>query len=145
LTAPPTVCELAAATDSSNEEVLDALQARSGRNTLSLQTTRGGARERPTLQDVLGTADGGYAQAEMRVFLANLMIGLPRRTREILRLRFEEDLTQQEIGERIGISQMQISRTIHQAIRGLREIADQHEQMLERRTETARGLALEHL
>ena len=73
----------------------------------------------------------------MRVFLTELMTGLPQRTREILRLRFEEDLTQREIGERFGVSQMQISRVIRQAISRLREIADQHEQMLEQRTDTA--------
>ena len=132
----PTVRELAAAIDASDEEVL-ALQARIGRDALSLQTTPGGAGERPALQDILGAPDGGYTHAEMRVFLTELMTGLPQRTREILRLRFEEDLTQREIGERFGVSQMQISRVIRQAISRLREIADQHEQMLEQRTDTA--------
>jgi RNA polymerase sigma-B factor len=133
----PTVRELAAAIDASDEEVLDALQARIGRDALSLQATPGGAGEQPALQDILGTPDGGYTNAEMRVFLADLMTGLPQRTREILYLRFEEDLTQREIGDLFGVSQMQISRVIRQAMRRLREIADQHEQMLEQRTETA--------
>jgi hypothetical protein len=48
---------------------------------------------------------------------------LPQRTREILRLRFEEDLTRQEIGERFGVSQMQISRVIRQTLSRLRGIA----------------------
>jgi RNA polymerase sigma-B factor len=131
----PTIHELAVATDSNDEEILDALHAHSGRDMLSLQSTRGGAGEQPALQDILGRADDGYSQAETHLFLAALMTGLPQRTREILRLRFEEDLTQREIGDLLGVSQMQISRVIRQAISRLREIADQHEQMLERRTE----------
>jgi RNA polymerase sigma-B factor len=133
----PTVRELAVATDSNDEEILDALQAHSGRDTLSLQTTRGGAGEQTVLQDILGTPDDGYTQADMRVFLAEVMTALPQGTREILRLRFEEDLTQREIGDLFGVSQMQISRVIHQAISRLRAIADQHEQMVQQRTETA--------
>jgi RNA polymerase sigma-B factor len=136
----PSVRELAVATDTNDEEILDALQAHSGRDTLSSQTTRGGTREQPALQDTLGSADDGYSQAQTRVFLADLMTGLPRRTREMLRLRFEEDLTQQEIGDLFGLSQMQISRIIRQAISRLREIAHQHEQMLEQHTETAPAL-----
>jgi RNA polymerase sigma-B factor len=46
------------------------------------------------------------------------------REREVLRLRFQEDLTQAEIGERIGVSQMQVSRLIRQAVARLRVMAD---------------------
>jgi RNA polymerase sigma-B factor len=138
----PTVGELAAATDSTDEEVLEALQARSGRDALSLQAPQGGEDQQIALQDMLGAGDDGYAHAEMRVFLDDLMTGLPRRTREILRLRFEQDLTQAEIGERFGVSQMQISRIVRQAIGQLRAIADQHEQMAAARTEVACELAV---
>jgi RNA polymerase sigma-B factor len=84
---------------------------------------------------MLGDRDGGYAVAEMRAFLDDVMTGLPRRTREILRLRFEEDLTQSEIGELFGVSQMQISRIIRHAIGRLRERSDHHDQLLAQRTE----------
>ena len=50
---------------------------------------------------------------------------LDERAREILRLRFSEDLTQQEIGDRIGVSQMHISRLIRQAIARLGEAASE--------------------
>jgi RNA polymerase sigma-B factor len=125
----PTIRELATATGNSDEQILEALQARTGRNALSLQAPIGGAGEQAELQDILGAGDGGYVQAETRVFLAQLMTGLPRRTREILRLRFQDDLTQKEIGDLFGVSQMQISRIIRQAINQLRNIADQHEQI----------------
>jgi RNA polymerase sigma-B factor len=138
----PTVRELASATESTDEEVLEALQARSGRDALSLQAPQGGDDQQAALQDMLGGGDDGYAQAEMRVFLDDLMTGLPRRTREILRLRFEEDLTQAEIGELFGVSQMQISRIVRQAIGRLREIADQHEEMAAARVEASCELAV---
>jgi RNA polymerase sigma-B factor len=137
----PTVRELAAATGNSDEQILEALHARGGRDALSLQASIGGAGEQAELQDVLGADDSGYAQAETRAFLDHLMTGLPQRTREILRLRFEGDLTQQEIGELLGVSQMQISRIIRQAISQLRNVADQRERMVAQRTKTAYALA----
>jgi RNA polymerase sigma-B factor len=133
---PPILRELAAATNNTQQEVLEALQARSGRDALSLQAPHGGGHDpHAVLQDVLGDRDGGYDRAEMRAFLEDVMTGLPRRTREILRLRFEEDLTQGEIGELFGVSQMQISRIIRHAIGRLRALSDHHDQMLAQRTE----------
>jgi RNA polymerase sigma-B factor len=49
---------------------------------------------------------------------------LTDREREVLRLRFEEDLTQSEIGERVGVSQMHVSRLIRQSVARLREVAE---------------------
>jgi RNA polymerase sigma-B factor len=122
----PTVAELAADIGTTDEQILEALQARRGRDASSLQAPAPNG-DQTTLQDTLGVDDGEYVQAEMRVLLDSLMTGLPRRTREILRLRFAEDLTQAEIGEIFGVSQMQISRIIREAIGRLREIAEHHE------------------
>jgi len=119
----PTVGELAATLRSSEEQILEALQARAGRGGISLQTPRGGEDDQPTLQDTLGVPDEGFALAESRVVLDGLMAGLSPRSREVLRLRFEQDLTQAEIGERIGVSQMQISRLIRQALSQMRATA----------------------
>ena len=133
---PPILRELATATNTTQQEILEALQARGGRDALSLQAPHGGGHNpQASLQDVLGDRDGGYARAEMRVFLDDVMIVLPGRTREILRLRFEEDLTQGEIGERFGISQMQVSRIVRNAIGRLRELSDHHDQLLAQRAE----------
>jgi RNA polymerase sigma-B factor len=76
------------------------------------------------LQNRLGDSDAGYAHAEARVLLDGLLAALPPRSREVLRLRFEQDLTQAEIGALIGVSQMQISRIIRDAIEHLRHIAE---------------------
>jgi RNA polymerase sigma-B factor len=59
-------------------------------------------------------------RVELRVLLASAANVLSDRDREVLRLRFEEDLTQAEISERIGVSQMQISRLIRQSLTRMR-------------------------
>jgi RNA polymerase sigma-B factor len=75
---------------------------------------------------VLGGDDPGFGRAEQSATVERLMRALTDRQREILRLRFGEDLTQSEIGERVGLSQMQISRLLRQAIGRLREAAERH-------------------
>ena len=69
----------------------------------------------------------GFALAEDRATIEHVMRVITPREREVLRLRFAEDLTQAEIGERIGISQMQVSRIIRQALGRLRSYATAHE------------------
>ena len=59
----------------------------------------------------------GFGAVDDAFTLSRLMDGLDKRTREILRLRFEQDLTQSEIGQRVGLSQMHVSRLIREALR----------------------------
>jgi RNA polymerase sigma-B factor len=120
----PTVSELAAALGSDDEHVLEALQARAGRTALSLSAPSNDDDERPALERMLGDSDDAFATAESRVMLDGLMRTLTPRSREVLRLRFEEDRTQAEIGQIIGVSQMQVSRIIRQALRRLRAAAE---------------------
>ena len=72
------------------------------------------ALEGPALQ--IGAHDAGYEQAEARVTMDQLTAGLDRRAREILRLRFGEDLLQSEIAARVGCSQMHVSRLLRRAL-----------------------------
>jgi RNA polymerase sigma-B factor len=125
----PTVSELAAAIGASEEQILEALQARSGRGTLSLHATQSSEPDAATLEDSLGADDDGFKAAESRALLDGLCVGLPARSREVLRMRFEEDLTQAEIGERLGVSQMQVSRIIRQTIAHLHSVAEHHESL----------------
>jgi RNA polymerase sigma-B factor len=129
----PTVAELAVAVDATDEDVLEALQARDAYRGLSLQAPAGGQDTQTALQDTLGANDDGYAQAETRILLDGLLAALPARSREVLRLRFEHDLTQAEIGALLGVSQMQISRIIRQAIEQVRHVAELHERMADHR------------
>jgi len=135
----PTVTELADAICSTDEEVLEALQARGARGALSFQAPFGAENE-AVLEDTLGRRDDGYERAEERAALDALMIGLPWRSREVLRLRFEQDLTQAEIGAHFGVSQMQISRIIRHTIDQLRHVADQQQRMADDRVDNQPAL-----
>ncbi len=73
----------------------------------------------------LGGEDAGFRHAEERATLGPLLARISERERTVLRLRFGADLTQAEIGERIGVSQMQVSRLIRQALMRLRAGADE--------------------
>jgi RNA polymerase sigma-B factor len=123
----PTVAEIAADIGATLEDVLEALQARHAHHASSLDAPRGPAEDGDTVGDGLGCNDGGFAMAEHRATLEQLMCSLTSREREILRLRFHEDLTQAEIGERVGVSQMHVSRIIRAAIARLRDAADEDE------------------
>jgi RNA polymerase sigma-B factor len=120
----PTVAEISRAVKSDEESVLEALEASGAYRATSLETPRGADDEAgETLGDTIGRAETGFERAEDRATLAQLLRAVTPREREVLRLRFEEDLTQAEIGEQIGVSQMQVSRIIRQSIARLRSIA----------------------
>jgi RNA polymerase sigma-B factor len=117
----PTIPELAKHMEISEEIALEALQAAGAYHSTSLDTPRGSDDEQgDTLGDTLGGQEDGYDRAEERATVDRLMRSITPREREVLRLRFEEDLTQAEIGEIIGVSQMQVSRVIRQAVARLR-------------------------
>jgi RNA polymerase sigma-B factor len=123
----PTVEEIAAKVSVEEEEVLEALEASGAYKATSLEAPRGSEDEAgDTLGDTLGTEERGFALAEDRATIEHLMRSITAREREVLRLRFEEDLTQAEIGERIGVSQMQVSRIIRQSVARLRAYASAH-------------------
>jgi RNA polymerase sigma-B factor len=121
----PTVEEISEKVRVEPEDVLEALEASGAYRATSLEAPRGGGEDDvgDTLGDTLGTEEGGFVLAEHRATIAHLMKSLSPREREVLRLRFEEDLTQGEIGERIGVSQMQVSRIIRQSLGRLRSFA----------------------
>jgi RNA polymerase sigma-B factor len=117
----PSVPELAQHLQISEELALEALEASGAYRATSLDTPRGtDAEPGDTLADALGGEEGGYDRAEDRATIDTLMRTITPREREVLRLRFEEDLTQAEIGEIIGVSQMQVSRLIRQSVSRLR-------------------------
>jgi RNA polymerase sigma-B factor len=123
----PTVSDIADHLQITVEEVLEAREAAAAYRADSLNRPASaddedGAR----LVDVLGGDDPGFARAEQSATVERLMRALTDRQREIVRLRFGEDLTQSEIGERVGLSQMQISRLLRQAIGRMREAAERH-------------------
>jgi RNA polymerase sigma-B factor len=122
---PPTPAELAQATGLSLEGVLEALDVAGVQRALSLDAPASSDSESSsaTLADLLGGDDADLARATDRTLLESLMQAVTPREREILRLRFVEDLTQSQIGERIGVSQMQVSRILRAALTRMREAA----------------------
>jgi len=123
----PSVAEIAAAVGFDEENVLEAMHAGGAYRAVSFDAPRSAGDadgEAATLADSIGFDEEGFERAEERATLARLMAGLSPREREVLRMRFEEDMTQAEIGAVIGVSQMQVSRVIRQALARLRAAAD---------------------
>jgi RNA polymerase sigma-B factor len=110
---PPSVTDLASALGISEDAVLDARQAGVVYESVALEGS--GA-------DDIGEADAGYGRAEQRMLLEGLLRFLTLRQRQVVRLRFGEELTQQQIGDRIGLSQMQVSRILRAAVQRLGDV-----------------------
>ncbi|HWH45713.1 MAG TPA: SigB/SigF/SigG family RNA polymerase sigma factor [Thermoleophilaceae bacterium] len=120
----PTVAELAQELGIAIEDVIEAQEAASAYRAVPLTQPAAdadGEYERPDAS--LAREDPGYGRAEDRAVLDGLVRVLSARERQVLHLRFVEDLTQSEIGERIGVSQMQVSRLIRAALAKLQEAA----------------------
>ena len=116
----PTPAEIAGQIEATSEEVLEALEAAVAYEPVSLDTSPGADAEADTWAQTIGAEDPGYEVAEYGATLAPAMRALPPRERLILHLRFVQDMTQSQIAERVGISQMHVSRLIRQALEKVR-------------------------
>jgi RNA polymerase sigma-B factor len=119
----PTPSEIAEHIGVTDEQVLEAREAAGAYRAVSLDRPRDDDEEGDGMADSMGIEDPGFGLAEDSATVQRLMSVLGDREREVLRLRFEEDLTQSEIGSRVGVSQMHVSRLIRQAVDRLREEA----------------------
>jgi RNA polymerase sigma-B factor len=120
----PKVSELAEELNITSDEVLEAMEAGAAYRATSLDARRPGDEEGLTLGDRLPSEEAASRPAEVRVLVGQLLDTLPQREAEILRLRFYDELTQTEIADRIGISQMHVSRLIRRCLLDLRETLD---------------------
>ena len=120
----PKVAELAEELNITSDEVLEAMEAGAAYRATSLDARRPGDEEGLTLGDRLPSEEAASRPAEVRVLVGQLLDSLPEREAEILRLRFYDELTQTEIAERIGISQMHVSRLIRRCLLELRQTLD---------------------
>jgi RNA polymerase sigma-B factor len=120
----PTVDELAEHLLLEAEEVLDALQVLNGYETVSLDAPRPGAPENASFAESIGEDDERFERVELGLTVASGVQALSPREREILHMRFAEDLTQTQIAARVGISQMQVSRLLRRSLEKLRASAD---------------------
>jgi RNA polymerase sigma-B factor len=120
----PTIQEIAQRAGTTEDEVVEAIDAGSAYRSASLDAGRGDDDESPGLLGQLGEADPELARAERRAALGPLISGLPEREQVMLYLRFYEGMTQSEIAKRLGISQMHVSRLLSRSLQQLRELAE---------------------
>jgi RNA polymerase sigma-B factor len=117
----PTPAEIAEHIGATTEQVLEAREAAGAYRAVSLDRPRDDDEDGDGMADTMGIEDPGFGLAEDAATVESLMTVLTDREREVLRLRFAEDLTQSEIGARVGVSQMHVSRLIRQAVARLRD------------------------
>jgi RNA polymerase sigma-B factor len=118
----PTVDEVADALKCTPEEVVEGRRALGAHFSVSLDTPSRADDDAPPQIEAMGDADRGYDRVASRDGFDVLLRAVPRRDREILRLRYEHDLTQREIGRRVGVSQMHVSRVLKDRLARLRDV-----------------------
>jgi RNA polymerase sigma-B factor len=118
----PTVPELAEYLECSEEEVLEGLQAAEAYDTVSLDAPARGENETVRRLDTLGGEDDRLGRVDDQATVFAAAQHLPERERRILYLRFGEDLTQAEIADRVGVSQMQVSRLLRKSVKRLQDL-----------------------
>jgi RNA polymerase sigma-B factor len=126
----PSVGEIADRLGLEQIEVLEVLEANHNRRPLSLDRPAGAEDpEESAPTEWIGSEDEGFELVEGRIALDEALPYLDERERLVLRLRFAEDMTQSQIAERIGHSQMHVSRILRRALARIRErISEQEEQ-----------------
>jgi RNA polymerase sigma-B factor len=118
----PTATELASELGMERDEVVEGLVAGSSYNTLSIDSGGGSDDDDArAIADTLGDVDAGLDRIEDREALRPLLEALPERERMVLVLRFFESMTQTQIAERVGISQMHVSRLLAKSLARLRD------------------------
>ncbi len=119
----PTVQELTLYLEMSDEDVRDGLQTVEAYDAVSLDApTQNDDDGISTRLDSLGASDGRLERVDEQATIVAAARLLPQREREILFLRFGQDLTQSEIAERVGVSQMQVSRLLRRSLQRLHEL-----------------------
>jgi RNA polymerase sigma-B factor len=117
-----TVADIAERLEVSDEEVLEAMHASQGHHAVSLDaaSTLADGEDPAPLGERIGEADLGFDTVEYGAAIAPALAEISERDRKVLHLRFVEDMTQSEIAERVGVSQMHVSRILRSTIEHLR-------------------------
>ena len=122
---PPAVTELAEYMELSIEEVLDALETAAAHHATSLDAPREDRDdESGSLVDLFGEEDQRYELVDQTATISVAARELTARERRVLALRFAGDMTQTQIAQEIGVSQMQVSRILRRALSRLRELTE---------------------
>jgi RNA polymerase sigma-B factor len=122
---PPTIGELSQYLEMTDEEVLDGLQTAEAYDAVSLDAPLQGDDGTSSRLESIGNDDDRLELIDEQATIFAAARHLPQRERQILFLRFGEDLTQTEIADRVGVSQMQVSRLLRKSLHRLRELTDE--------------------
>ena len=118
----PTPRELAAAVGCTVEEIVEGIESSHAYSTLSLDATDGSEDgSTSSMLDAIGVDDVGLEHVEIRESIKPLLEKLEPREKKILLLRFFKNMTQSQIAEEIGVSQMHVSRLLNRTLEQLRE------------------------
>ena len=121
----PSINELSQYLELSDEEVLDGLQTAEAYGAISLDAPVGSDEDgTPSRLEAIGDEDERLERVHRQATIFAAAKCLPERERRILFLRFGEDLTQSEIAEQVGVSQMQVSRLLRRSLQRLRDLTD---------------------
>ncbi len=118
----PSVQQLSEYLEISQEEVMDGMQVLQAYTEVSLDAPAADDQEGATLVTTLGGEDVGYGLVEDGLVLERVIPALSPRERQLIDLRFGHELSQSEIGARLGLSQMQISRLLRATLEKLHEL-----------------------
>ena len=121
----PTPRELAEVIGCTVDEIIEGMESSNAYSTLSLDANDGSDDGPPSMLDVLGVEDHNLAHVEIRESLKPLLEGLDPREKRILLLRFFKNMTQSQIADEIGVSQMHVSRLLNKTLKQLRTSLEQ--------------------
>jgi RNA polymerase sigma-B factor len=116
----PTMRELSEAIGCTVEEIVEGIESSNAYSALSLDATDDSDDGSPTMLDAIGIEDEGIEHVEIRESLKPLLDKLDPREKRILLLRFFRNMTQSQIAEEIGVSQMHVSRLLNRTLEQLR-------------------------
>ncbi|MCI1665573.1 MAG: SigB/SigF/SigG family RNA polymerase sigma factor [Atopobiaceae bacterium] len=120
----PSVEEVASALDVSVDEVLEAMESSSAYSSVPLEGGGSGDDEAPSVLDHYASEDEALATSDDRMVIEDAIKGFSPREQEVIRMRFMEGLTQVEIADRLGISQVQVSRLLRRTLKKVQERID---------------------
>ena len=124
----PSVAEVAARLNASVDEVLEAMESSSAYSSVSLEGTGQGAEDdTPSILDHYISEDDELAASDDRMLLDQLIGTFTPREQEIIRMRYDQGLTQVEIADKLGISQVQVSRMLRRALKQMQERMEETE------------------
>ena len=123
----PTPRELAERLDCTVEEIVEGIDSSNAYSTLSLDATDDSENSAASMLDAIGIEDAGLAHVEVRESIKPLLDRLDPREKKILLLRFFKNMTQSQIAEEIGVSQMHVSRLLTRTLVQLRTSLEQQD------------------